>query len=469
MEHEGIEAFVGKRVHEVLERLYRFVADGLCRRSPRWSGATSRTSRRSSTPERVRIVREGTEAGSYRAAGVRGLENYYRRHYPFDADQTLGLEKPIRFDLDGDGRYALRGIIDRLVRAKDGALEIHDFKTSRRVPKQDELDRDRQLGLYELGVREQLGETGEVRLVWHYVVPDQQRTSRRTPEQRDALRESTQRSIDRIRAERDWAPRPSGLCDWCEFRAHCPAFAAERAAGRRPPAPPRGPAQLARPRALAFAHGPERRTHPHAARQLHLPAALREDGRGGRGRCARGRAGARGGSSSSACASTKILSTHHHPDHSAANPELAKPTTRRSTAMSRMRSAFRASRPASKKATRSRWAPRRRACSSSRRTRGGTSPTSSTARVFCGDTLFAAGCGRLFEGTPAMMYDALVEKLGRLPTTTRSTAVTSTRGQPALRRPRRARERGGPARARARAADPRAAPPPTGTTPRPTR
>ena len=27
--------------------------------------------------------------------------------------------------------------------------------------------------------------------------------------------------------------------------------------------------------------------------------------------------------------------------------------------------------------------------------------------LFCGDTLFSCGCGRLFEGTPAQMYDAL--------------------------------------------------------------
>jgi hydroxyacylglutathione hydrolase len=39
--------------------------------------------------------------------------------------------------------------------------------------------------------------------------------------------------------------------------------------------------------------------------------------------------------------------------------------------------------------------------------------------VFTGDTLFAAGCGRLFEGTPAMMYESLVEKLGALPDETR--------------------------------------------------
>ena len=38
--------------------------------------------------------------------------------------------------------------------------------------------------------------------------------------------------------------------------------------------------------------------------------------------------------------------------------------------------------------------------------------------LFCGDTLFACGCGRLFEGTPAQMVDSLA-KLGRLPGDTR--------------------------------------------------
>ena len=38
--------------------------------------------------------------------------------------------------------------------------------------------------------------------------------------------------------------------------------------------------------------------------------------------------------------------------------------------------------------------------------------------VFCGDTLFGAGCGRLFEGTPEQMFSAL-EKLAALPDATR--------------------------------------------------
>jgi hydroxyacylglutathione hydrolase len=41
-----------------------------------------------------------------------------------------------------------------------------------------------------------------------------------------------------------------------------------------------------------------------------------------------------------------------------------------------------------------------------------------TPLVFCGDTLFSGGCGRLFEGTPAQMFDSL-SKLAALPGTTR--------------------------------------------------
>ncbi len=39
--------------------------------------------------------------------------------------------------------------------------------------------------------------------------------------------------------------------------------------------------------------------------------------------------------------------------------------------------------------------------------------------VFCGDTMFAGGCGRLFEGTPELMFEALHKKLGSLPVDTR--------------------------------------------------
>ncbi|GFO28213.1 hydroxyacylglutathione hydrolase, mitochondrial-like [Plakobranchus ocellatus] len=44
-----------------------------------------------------------------------------------------------------------------------------------------------------------------------------------------------------------------------------------------------------------------------------------------------------------------------------------------------------------------------------------TGPSNSDPAVFTGDTLFVAGCGKFFEGSPAQMYSALVEILGVLP------------------------------------------------------
>jgi len=224
---EGIEAFTGKQVHEVLERLYLFVAEAKIPSLDRVLFRYRQNWEERFDPDRIRIVRSGLGPDFYRSNGERCLENYYRRHYPFDADETLGLEKRIQFPIDEQGKYRIRGVIDRLVRAPDGALEIHDFKTGARVPSQAALDRDRQLALYEIGVRQQLGDEDEVRLVWHYVLSNQLRTSTRTPEQLADLRTATAVIIDRIRDEEGWGPRPGRLCDWCDYKEICPAFRKE--------------------------------------------------------------------------------------------------------------------------------------------------------------------------------------------------------------------------------------------------
>lgn len=45
-------------------------------------------------------------------------------------------------------------------------------------------------------------------------------------------------------------------------------------------------------------------------------------------------------------------------------------------------------------------------------------PTDQDPMLFCGDTLFSGGCGRLFEGTPSQMLDSL-DRLAALPGNTR--------------------------------------------------
>jgi putative RecB family exonuclease len=150
----------------------------------------------------------------------------------------------VTFDL-GDRRYAVQGFIDRIARTRDGAIEIQDYKTSARAPSQAQVDEDRQLALYQIGIAGRFGGRGPVRLVWHYLRQRRTLVSTRTPEQLSELAGQTRALIDRIRSETMFEPKPSALCRWCEYRDGCPA-SPDRRADRAAYAPRRTepPAQL---------------------------------------------------------------------------------------------------------------------------------------------------------------------------------------------------------------------------------
>ncbi len=245
---ESIEAFVGKRVHEVLERLYRAVGRGRVPSLPQVVHRYDALFDQQYAKSQVRIAREGTDVAHYREIGARCLENYYRRHYPFDADETLGIEQRLTVKLDRHGGYRMRGIADRIVRARDRAIEIHDYKTGRRLPSQAALDRDRQLALYQLSVADRFDEDTPIRLVWHYLQHDATRTSTRSHDQLETLREETIDRIDEIRRERRFPARPTPLCNWCEYADRCPASPKRREAPElvaEPPPLPYGQLSLA--------------------------------------------------------------------------------------------------------------------------------------------------------------------------------------------------------------------------------
>jgi hydroxyacylglutathione hydrolase len=114
---------------------------------------------------------------------------------------------------------------------------------------------------------------------------------------------------------------------------------------------------------------------------------------------------------------TKVLSTHHHYDHAAANPDLAKrydvPVYGHVSDASRIPGFTDGleegdSIAVGRQSARILFIPAH--------TSGHIAYVFDAAEAaFTGDTLFAGGCGRLFEGTAAMMFTALHEKLGSLP------------------------------------------------------
>lgn len=217
----GIEAFVGSRVHEALEWLYGEVRacrlpdeeDVVARYVAAWDAEWS---------DDVRVTRAERTADDYRAIGEKAVRDYFRRYHPFDQGVTVGLELKIGLRLDED--HQVIGYVDRLVKAADGVWEIHDYKTGASLLTQDKADADRQLALYELAVREMYPDAREVSLVWHYLAFDHEVRSCRSPQQLADLREQVLASIRHIEAQAAFPTKTSSLCDWCDYKAICPAW-----------------------------------------------------------------------------------------------------------------------------------------------------------------------------------------------------------------------------------------------------
>lgn len=219
---ESVEAFLGKRVHEALEKLYQDLKySRLLSLDELLSFYGSQWDR--NWNDSVAITKKELTPQNYKDTGARCISGYYKRYAPFDSGQVMGMELMIGFNLKDDGSCRVQGFIDRLDRTKDGAYEIHDYKTSGSLPLQSGLDTDRQLALYEVGIREKFPDAREVKLVWHYLLFDAEFTSLRTHEQLEDLKQEIIVLIAAIEGDREFKHRESGLCNWCDYQMYCPA------------------------------------------------------------------------------------------------------------------------------------------------------------------------------------------------------------------------------------------------------
>jgi RecB family exonuclease len=220
-EIEGIEAFLGTCIHETLEKLYSDLilskmnsADELLEvYNQKWDEKWH---------DNIKIVRKEMTSGDYRHAGEMAIKEYYSHYHPFDKTKPLWTERRVMITL-GDDNYKLQGFIDRLDRRPDGILEIHDYKSSRKLPMQHELDKDPQLALYQLAVEEAYPEVKGVELVWHYLLFDTELRSTRDQAQLDNLMSEYRSFIDEIEKTTNFTMNETSLCDWCGYWEYCPS------------------------------------------------------------------------------------------------------------------------------------------------------------------------------------------------------------------------------------------------------
>ncbi len=216
---QSIEAFLGTKVHDTLEWIYNHPQKENLKLDTiiqyyieQWQNTF--------IPE-CKITKQELTAEDYFNKGVRFLINYYQKHFPF-RDNTIATEKKISLKINPYQPHQIIGYIDRLVHHKEtNIFEVHDYKTGA-IKSQEDLDKDRQLALYALAIREEFQEVNDVKLIWHFLDYNQELTSERTIEQLENLRNEISEKIKKIELAKEYPPIESALCNWCEYQSQCP-------------------------------------------------------------------------------------------------------------------------------------------------------------------------------------------------------------------------------------------------------
>ena len=222
----------GTLVHAVLERLFDLPA---AERTPEAAAALV-------APQWERLVQEEPELAemletdeqrteaSWFGEAVKLIETWFTLEDPTrlePAERELYVETDI-------GGLTLRGIVDRLDVAPNGALRIVDYKTGRSPGEHFETKALFQMRFYAL-VLWRL--RGVVPQMLQLVYLGNKEVLRYSPDEHDLL--ATERkitalweAIQRAAEDGDWRPHRSKMCDWCDHKALCPEWG-----GTPPPLP----------------------------------------------------------------------------------------------------------------------------------------------------------------------------------------------------------------------------------------
>jgi putative RecB family exonuclease len=165
------------------------------------------------------------------AAVLAEAEGHVRRYFRLEdprAVRPIGLELRLEATL---GSLRLRGIIDRLDLDDDGELVVTDYKTGRVPGVNYEQGRLGGVHFYAFLCEQMLGRRpSRVQLL--YLQEPVAIIATPTEQSIRGLRQRTEaiwQAVERACIREDFRPRPSRLCDYCNFQAYCPAFGGDPA------------------------------------------------------------------------------------------------------------------------------------------------------------------------------------------------------------------------------------------------
>lgn len=216
------EALRGTLVHAVLERLFdapaleRTEATAQALLDPLWQ------ERLAASPADRSVV-GGERAAEWLDSARVLIGNYFRMENPSFLEPAA-RESFVNARLPSG--LAIRGIIDRVDRAPDGALRIVDYKTGKSPNPRFQEEALFQMRFYAAAVRLSRGVLPR-RTQLIYLKDGRTLTYDPVPGDVAAIAselDSTWSAIEERLDSRRFEPRPSKLCDWCRFKELCPEF-----------------------------------------------------------------------------------------------------------------------------------------------------------------------------------------------------------------------------------------------------
>ncbi len=219
---KSIEAVFGTIVHSALKRIFQ--------RSPlfptldetidffndKWADLSS-----GEFPEEI--------LKAYGEEGISLIKNFYKKNPPWNFN-VVELESRFEVLIEDEKNkenHVLAGIMDRVDKYPDNKIyEIIDYKTSKRMPSQDMLDKDLQLSIYNLGLIKKWPhlDPADIKLSLYYLKHNEKIETKRTPAQLENTKKEILEEINEIQNTKDFIPTPSALCDWCGYKKICPMW-----------------------------------------------------------------------------------------------------------------------------------------------------------------------------------------------------------------------------------------------------
>lgn len=171
----------------------------------------------------------------YFEEGLKMLKNFYKKNSPWNFNP---VELESRFmvevlDEENGNKHTLGGIMDRLDKDPSSDFyEIIDYKTSKRMPSEDSLADNLQLGLYALAVKKRWPslKDEQIKLSLYFLKHNEKISIAASPENLDRVKRrilTTVKEIEKRLETGDFPPLPGPLCDYCGYRNICPMWSHE--------------------------------------------------------------------------------------------------------------------------------------------------------------------------------------------------------------------------------------------------